>query len=72
MNTKRNITRFDQKLYRLEHSMAISTEKLMHKKEFWVVLIATLVIVGLVLVAVFTQKPVTGVLTPVQFYPYAP
>jgi hypothetical protein len=70
MYMRENITRFNQRLHRWEHSFVLSTEKLVHKREFWVIVITALIF-GLILAFIFAQTPLTGELKPVPFYPYA-
>ncbi|MFZ0034258.1 MAG: hypothetical protein WAK60_04610 [Sedimentisphaerales bacterium] len=58
MDTRRKITRLDQRLHQWEHSLVLSSEKLVHKKEFWEMLITSLVLLGLMVALVLTRKPV--------------
>ncbi|MBN1392742.1 MAG: hypothetical protein JW947_08060 [Sedimentisphaerales bacterium] len=71
MNTRKNIDRLNQRFHQWEHSLVLSSGKLVHKKEFWPIVVAAFAILCLILMVFFAQKPVTGELEPVPFYPYA-
>jgi hypothetical protein len=70
MDMKRNIIRLNQRLYQRVQHLALSSDKLVHKREFWAIVVAVLIF-GLILAFIFAQRPLAGELTPVPFYPYA-
>jgi hypothetical protein len=70
MDTTRSTNWLNQRLIRKEHSWAISSEKFVynHKREFWVILIAVLVL-GLITAFLFAQMPIAGENFPIPGYP---
>ena len=68
MDTRRSTSRLNQRLYQWEHSLALSSEELVHKREFQVILIAVLVL-GLILAFIFAQTPIAGENYPIPGYP---
>jgi hypothetical protein len=74
MNMRNEISRFDQKLHQLEHKAVFASEKLIHEEKFWVVVTASLIVLGMAMLAVLAWhsktsfSPYEGPFRPL--YPY--
>lgn len=68
MDARRSTNWVNQRFHQWEHSLAISTDKLVHKKEFQVILIAILFL-GLILAFLFAHMPIPGETPVIPGYP---
>jgi hypothetical protein len=68
METKENISRPNQRLHPWWKRFVLSSDKLVHKRSFWVILLAALVF-GLVLAFLFAEMPIAGENYPIPVYP---
>jgi uncharacterized membrane protein YvbJ len=68
MNREQNKNRVNQRTYQHGNSFEPSYKKPMNKKQLWSIAIA-IVILGLILTFIFTEKPIFGQSFPIPGYP---
>jgi hypothetical protein len=59
MDTRRTTNWLNQRFHQWEHSLELSSEKLVHKRQFQIIFVAILVL-GLIMAFIFAQMPIAG------------
>ncbi len=74
MNLTHDIKWWDKRVHRWEHNFVLSSEKLMHNETFWMILVMSLMLLGLIVFTFFIQNNAGHRISPPGplnlFYPY--